>query len=128
MSITIRDIRVVFTEPDDIRLAVVKVETSEPGLYGLGCATFTQRPTAVAAAVDDYLRPFLLGRDVADIEQVLVGEPDDGLVDKRGVGGDGASGGSDLLQLLLRDLHDSILPKRPLIRRPGCLGQTRGFA
>ncbi len=69
-NVSIRDIRVILTEPDDIRLVIVKVETTEPGLYGLGCATFTQRPTAVAAAVNDYLRPFLAGRDVADIEDI----------------------------------------------------------
>lgn len=68
--VTIRDIRVILTEPDDIRLVIVKVETSEPGLYGLGCATFTMRPTAVVAAIEDYLRPFLIGRDVADIEDI----------------------------------------------------------
>ena len=67
---TIRDIRVILTEPDNIRLVIVKVETSEPGLYGLGCATFTQRPSTVVAAVEDYLRPFLIGRDVADIEDI----------------------------------------------------------
>ena len=50
-DVVIRDIRVILTEPDDIRLVITKVETSEPGLYGLGCATFTQRPTAVAAAI-----------------------------------------------------------------------------
>jgi len=69
-NVTIRDIKTILTEPENIRLVIVKVETSEPGLYGLGCATFTQRPTAVAAAVDDYLRPFLLGRNVADIEDI----------------------------------------------------------
>jgi mannonate dehydratase len=69
-NITIRDIRVILTEPDNIRLVLVKVETSEPDLYGLGCATFTQRPSAVVAAVNDYLRPFLIGKDVADIEDI----------------------------------------------------------
>ena len=68
--VTIRDIRVILTEPDDIRLVIVKVETSEPGLYGLGCATFTMRPTTVVAAIEDYLCPFLIGRDVADIEDI----------------------------------------------------------
>jgi mannonate dehydratase len=69
-NVTIRDIRVILTEPEGIRLVIVKIETSEPGLYGVGCATFTQRPTVVAAAVDDYLKPFLLGRNVADIEDI----------------------------------------------------------
>ena len=69
-NVTIRDIRTIFTEPDGIRLVIVKIETSEPGLYGIGCATFTQRPTAVKTALDDYLRLLLVGRDVADIEDV----------------------------------------------------------
>ena len=66
----IRDIRVILTEPDNIRLVIVKVETDEPGLYGIGCATFTQRPTAVVSAINDYLKPFLIGKDTADIEDI----------------------------------------------------------
>ena len=66
----ITDIRTILTAPDRIRLVIVKVSTSEPGLYGLGCATFTQRALAVRTAVEDYLKPFLLGRDVNQIEDI----------------------------------------------------------
>src|SRR5688500_9959954 len=69
-GIRIRDVRVILTAPDGIRLVVVRIETSEPGLYGLGCATFTQRPLVVKTAVEEYLRPLLIGRDVHDIEDI----------------------------------------------------------
>jgi hypothetical protein len=64
----ITDVKAICTAPEGIRLVVVKVETSEPGLYGLGCATFTQRPLAVVVAIERYLKPFLTGRDPSDIE------------------------------------------------------------
>lgn len=71
MTISIRDIRVILTMPDGAnRLVIVKVETSEPGLYGLGCATFTQRPFAVRSAVEDYLKPLVIGQDVQRIEDL----------------------------------------------------------
>jgi mannonate dehydratase len=46
------------------------VLTSEDGLYGLGCATFTQRVFAVQAAIERHLKPFLVGRDVDRIEEI----------------------------------------------------------
>ncbi|MGC8487645.1 MAG: enolase C-terminal domain-like protein [Clostridia bacterium] len=67
---TIRTVRAILTAPEDIALVVVKVETSEPGLYGLGCATFTQRISAVKTAIDDYLGPWALGKDVDRIEDI----------------------------------------------------------
>ncbi|MDR1745381.1 MAG: starvation-sensing protein RspA [Planctomycetota bacterium] len=70
MSVTIRDIRVVCTAPEGINLVVVKVDTSEPGLYGLGCATFAYRHLAVKLLVEKYLHPLLLGRDAENIEQL----------------------------------------------------------
>ena len=69
-NLTIRNVRTICTEPDNIRLVIVKIETNEPEIYGVGCATFTQRPTPVMAAVEDYLKPFLIGKDPADIEDI----------------------------------------------------------
>ena len=69
-TVTIDDIQVILTQPAGSRLVIVKVITSEPGLYGLGCATFTQRYHAVAAAIEKHTKPFLLGRDVDRIEEI----------------------------------------------------------
>ena len=66
----ITDISTILTAPNRVRLVIVKVSTSEPGLYGLGCATFTQRARVVQTAVEKYLKPFLIGRDVDQIEDI----------------------------------------------------------
>ncbi len=66
----ITNVKAIATSPHGIELIVVKVETSEPGLYGLGCATFRQRAHAVVAAVDKYLNDFCKGRDVDNIEDM----------------------------------------------------------
>lgn len=70
MRITIQDVKTILTQPGHSRLVVVKVITSEPGLYGLGCATFTQRIHAVHAAIEKHLKPFVIGRDVDRIEEL----------------------------------------------------------
>ena len=67
---TIRDVRTILTMPSYSRLVIVKVETSEPGLYGVGCATFTQRHLTVHSAVEDFLKPFLIGKNVQCIEDL----------------------------------------------------------
>jgi mannonate dehydratase len=67
--VTIEDVQTIMTQPARSRLIIVKIITSEPGLYGLGCATFTQRFHAVHAAIEKHLKPFLIGRDVSRIEE-----------------------------------------------------------
>ncbi len=68
-TIQITDVEIILTQPHGSRLAIVKIHTSEPGLYGLGCATFTQRIFAVKAALEHHIKPFLIGRDVDRIEE-----------------------------------------------------------
>lgn len=70
MPITIKDIKTIITQPGHSRLIIVKVITSEPDLYGLGCATYTQRFHAVHAALEKHLKPFAIGRDVSRIEEM----------------------------------------------------------
>lgn len=67
--ITIKSVKAIGTRPSGSNLIVVKVETSEPGLYGLGCATFTQRAFAVLPAIE-YLNEFAAGKDVDNIEDM----------------------------------------------------------
>ena len=55
MSVMIRDVRTICCAPEGINLVTVKIETTEPGLYGIGCATFAHRHLAVVTAVEEYL-------------------------------------------------------------------------
>lgn len=70
MSVTIEKVRVICTAPEGINLVVVRVETNQPGLYGLGCATFAYRHLAVKTIVEEYLDPLLRGRDAESIEEI----------------------------------------------------------
>src|SRR5580700_7481345 len=69
-AIKIRSVKAIGTAPQGANLVVVKVETSEPGLYGLGCATFTQRAEVVVSAINNYMGDFCVGKDVDDIEDM----------------------------------------------------------
>lgn len=64
----IKDIQVITTQPYGVRLVVVKVLTDQDGLYGYGCATFTQRADLVVPAVEKYLKPLLVGKPADRIE------------------------------------------------------------
>ncbi len=66
--VKIKNIKAIVTAPQGSNLITVKVETTEPGLYGLGCATFTQRAFAVVTAIEKYLNELCVGRDVDQIE------------------------------------------------------------
>ena len=69
-DIKIKEVKTILTAPAGINLVVVKVITDKKDLYGLGCATFTQRYLTVAAAVEDYLNPLLKGKSVHNIEDI----------------------------------------------------------
>lgn len=71
-TITIQDVQTFLIQyaGAGTRFVVVKVITSEPGLYGLGCATFTQRYQAVAAAIEHHIKPFVIGKDVTRSEEL----------------------------------------------------------
>lgn len=66
----IRDVQVIATAPAGLRLAVVKIVTDQDGLYGYGCATYTQRADLVVPAVERYLKPFLVGKPADRIDDL----------------------------------------------------------
>jgi mannonate dehydratase len=66
----IRNVSVISTAPAGVRLVVVRIDTDQDGLYGYGCATFTQRADLVVPAVERYLKPFLMDRPTDAIEDL----------------------------------------------------------
>jgi mannonate dehydratase len=66
----ITKVKAILTAPDGIGLVIVRVETDQPGLYGLGCGTFTWRSTLVVQAIEEYLDPLLQGRDPSNVEDL----------------------------------------------------------
>src|SRR5437762_2925643 len=63
----ITDVRVIVTCPDR-NYVVVKISTTEAGLYGVGDATLNGRELAVAEDLKQHIAPLLIGRDPEQIE------------------------------------------------------------
>lgn len=68
--IKITKVKIIHTYPNGTGYGVVKVETSEPGLWGIGCATGIRRYATLTAAVEEYLDPLLRGKDPDNIEDI----------------------------------------------------------
>ncbi|TVX96848.1 enolase C-terminal domain-like protein [Cohnella terricola] len=69
-KLKIRNIKTILTAPEGINLVVVKVETTDPEIYGVGCATFTQRYLTVQNAIEQYIKPMLIGKEVNNINDI----------------------------------------------------------
>ncbi|MFJ9209356.1 enolase C-terminal domain-like protein [Streptomyces sp. NPDC102264] len=69
-SLRVTAVRTFLCAPQGCPYVIVRVETNQPGLYGLGCASDPQRTLAIRSVVDDYFGPMLLGRDPHDIEDL----------------------------------------------------------
>lgn len=74
--IKITDIKTFVTCPDKdihgkgVNLVIVKVETNQDGLYGLGCATYSPRCLSVVTFLEKHLKPLLIGRDPRDTQDL----------------------------------------------------------
>ncbi|QHW33184.1 mandelate racemase [Paenibacillus rhizovicinus] len=65
----IKRIRLIRTR-HDASWTIVKVETDQDGLYGIGSANDYFNPSAVAAVIEELLAPTLIGRDAGAIEDI----------------------------------------------------------
>ena len=66
----IKDVNVIATAPDGIRLVVVKITTIRPDFTATAARTFTQRADLVVPAVEKYLKPFLIGKTADRIDDI----------------------------------------------------------
>ena len=69
--LTIKDVKVITTTAGgNYRWVFLKIFTSEPGLYGIGSANNNYETKAVIAALEDHLKPWLMGKDPNRIEDL----------------------------------------------------------
>lgn len=68
--VKITDVQVFRAAVGNQNLCVVKVLTSEPGLWGVGCGNHAERPLIVADTVERYIKPFVTGRNADEIEKI----------------------------------------------------------
>src|SRR5215510_8626928 len=66
----ITDIKTILTQVGASYMTNVKVFTSEPGLYGVGCGGHSERQLIVATTIEQFLKPAVVGRYVDDIEDI----------------------------------------------------------
>ena len=70
-KLTIKDARIISTSGgSNYRWIFLKLITSEPGLYGIGSAGNHFQTHAVIAALEHHLRPWLIGKDADQIEDL----------------------------------------------------------
>ena len=69
--LTIKDVKVIKTSGGaNYRWVFLKIITSEPCLYGIGSANNNYQTQAVIAALENHLRPWLIGKDPDQIEDL----------------------------------------------------------
>jgi len=68
--LTITDVRVIQGRFGNNEHTVVKVFTSEAGLYGVGCGCNSQRAKTIKTYIEEYVAPFVIGRNVNDIQKL----------------------------------------------------------
>jgi mannonate dehydratase len=69
--LTIKDVRVIKTTGGArYRWVFLKIITSEPGLYGIGSANNLFQTEAVITALESHLKPWLIGKDPDQIEDL----------------------------------------------------------
>ncbi len=69
--LTIKEVRPILTSAGSrYQWVIVKVITSEPGLYGIGSASNVHQAFTVAQSLEKHMAPFWVGRDVDRIDDI----------------------------------------------------------